>query len=120
MDLCDEIYPFPPGYYYDGEKFVCYHDATTVQKMRTDDFATAASTLREKSVEAVRQRLNSDAPVATCCLVAWTHPWSARLLPSFWASRFGPLQLGWTATRSTLSMRVRLPTIWELTIPNLS
>ena len=39
MDLCDEIYPFPPGYYYDGEKFVCYHDATTVQKMRTDDFA---------------------------------------------------------------------------------
>ena len=63
MDLCDEIYPFPPGYYYDGEKFVCYHDATTVQMMRTDDFATAASTLREKLVEAVRKRLNSDAPV---------------------------------------------------------
>ena len=31
--------------------------------MRTDDFATAASTLREKLVEAVRKRLNSDAPV---------------------------------------------------------
>ncbi|MDO4455604.1 MAG: asparagine synthase B [Ligilactobacillus agilis] len=63
LDLCDEIYPFPPGHYYDGEKFVCYHDARTVQMMRTDDFDTAAQTLREKLVAAVEKRLASDAPV---------------------------------------------------------
>nr|WP_252898427.1 hypothetical protein [Apilactobacillus ozensis] len=32
MPLCDKILPFPPGHYYDGDKFVCYHDPAMVEK----------------------------------------------------------------------------------------
>ena len=35
--LCARILPFPPGYYYDGERFVRYADLTTISAYSTDD-----------------------------------------------------------------------------------
>lgn len=63
LDLCDEIHPFVPGHYYDGEKFVAYHESGLTPKMSTDDFKTATSKIHDLLISAVDQRLASDAPV---------------------------------------------------------
>lgn len=63
MPVCKEIMPFPPGHYYDGEKFVCFNDVADVKLMHNDDVETIALNLRVKLIEAVKKRLQSDAPV---------------------------------------------------------
>ena len=40
VGLTKRIMPFPPGHYYDGEKFVCYCDIAAVDKYIDDDFET--------------------------------------------------------------------------------
>lgn len=63
MPVCKEIMPFPPGHYYDGEKFVCFNDVADVKLMHNDDVETIALNLRIKLIESVKKRLQSDAPV---------------------------------------------------------
>lgn len=63
MPVCKEIMPFPPGHYYDGEKFVCFNDVADVKLMHNDDVETIALNLRVKLIEAIKKRLQSDAPV---------------------------------------------------------
>ncbi|MCK8624310.1 asparagine synthase B [Apilactobacillus sp. M161] len=63
MPLCDKILPFPPGHYYDGEKFVCYHDPAMVSKMITPSLKEATKGIHDRLVAAVKKRLQSDAPV---------------------------------------------------------
>ena len=63
MPVCKEIMPFPPGHYYDGEKFVCFNDVADVKLMHNDDVETIALNLRVKLIESVKKRLQSDAPV---------------------------------------------------------
>ena len=63
FDLCDDILPFPPGHYYDGEKFVCYNDLSDVKLMNDDSIETIATELRERLVAGVKKRLQADAPV---------------------------------------------------------
>lgn len=63
VGLCDKITPFPPGHYYDGEKFVCYRDITKIQKFCYDDLDTVCTNIREKLVAGIQKRLDSDAPV---------------------------------------------------------
>ncbi len=63
FDLCDGIFPFPPGHYYDGEKFVCYNDLGDTKLMNDDDLETIAKELRERLISGVEKRLQSDAPV---------------------------------------------------------
>ena len=63
MPVCKEIMPFPPGHYYDGEKFICFNDVADVKLMHNDDVETIALNLRIKLIEAVKKRLQSDAPV---------------------------------------------------------
>lgn len=63
VDLCDGIMPFPPGHYYDGEKFVCYNDLSDTKLMNDDDIEVIAKELRERLVDGVEKRLQSDAPV---------------------------------------------------------
>ncbi|WP_295089108.1 asparagine synthase B [uncultured Catenibacterium sp.] len=63
MPVCKKIMPFPPGHYYDGEKFVCFNDVADVKLMHNDDVDTIALSLRVKLIEAVKKRLQSDAPV---------------------------------------------------------
>ena len=63
VGLCDKIMPFPPGHYYDGEKFVCYRDMTKIQNFCYDDIDTVCLNIREKLVAGIKKRLDSDAPV---------------------------------------------------------
>lgn len=63
MEYCDEIYPFPPGHYYEDGKFTQYHDLSTVDYFVQDDIPTIANKLREKLEVSVEKRLQSDAPI---------------------------------------------------------
>ena len=61
--LCERIQPFPPGHYYDGERFVRYADLTTVVSPSPDDLETVCKNIREKLIAGVEKRLDSDAPL---------------------------------------------------------
>ncbi len=61
--LCSKILPFPPGHYYDGERFVRYADLTTVPRYSDDDLETVCRNIREKLIAGVEKRLDADAPL---------------------------------------------------------
>lgn len=63
LSICDEIHPFLPGHYYDGEKFISYHKADLVSKISTDDFDTVTTNIHDLLIKAVDRRLVSDAPI---------------------------------------------------------
>lgn len=63
VGLCDKVIPFPPGHYYDGEKFVCYSDIAKVEKVCYDDLETVCKNIREKLIAGIEKRLDADAPV---------------------------------------------------------
>ena len=61
--FCGEIHAFPPGHFYDGQKFVQYRDLTTVTTFAPKDLDTHLKDIREKLIEGVRKRLVADVPV---------------------------------------------------------
>lgn len=63
VGLCDQIMPFPPGYYYDDGKFTCYRDITVVKTVSGDGIDTVCAKIRDKLIAGVVKRLDSDAPV---------------------------------------------------------
>ena len=63
VGLCNEIFPFPPGHYYDRGQFVRYADLTTVKQYVHDDLDTVCRNIRDKLVAGVEKRLDADAPV---------------------------------------------------------
>ena len=63
MGLRRRILPFPPGHYYDGERFVRYADLTTVEQPLPDDRETVCRNIREKLIAGVEKRLDADAPL---------------------------------------------------------
>ena len=63
VGLCARILPFPPGHYYDGERFVRYADLTTVEAFSPDDLETVCAVIREKLIAGVEKRLDADAPL---------------------------------------------------------
>lgn len=63
VGLCAKILPFPPGHYYDGEKFVCYRDIAKTERFCYDDIDTVCFNIREKLVAGIKKRLDADAPV---------------------------------------------------------
>ena len=63
VGLCEKILPFPPGHYYDGEKFVCYRDIAKTEKFCYDNLDTVCLNIREKLVAGIKKRLDADAPV---------------------------------------------------------
>ncbi len=62
LDLCDDIMPFPPGYYYDGA-FKCYNDLSDVKQFKQGTLDEIGSMIKKDLVEAVLKRLQSDAPI---------------------------------------------------------
>jgi len=63
MGLVAWILPFPPGYYYEDGKFVCYRDMTAVEQVLPDSLEQVCENIRRKLVRGVRKRLVSDAKV---------------------------------------------------------
>lgn len=60
---CERVESFPPGHYFDGEKFVQYKDLTTVVQYAPRDLDQHLKDIREKLIEGVRKRLVADVPV---------------------------------------------------------
>lgn len=61
--LCETILPFPPGCYWDGERFVRYADPAHVDQFVMDDEETVCRRLHDLLVAGVEKRLDADAPV---------------------------------------------------------
>ncbi len=62
-DICAEIYAFPPGYYFDGKKFLSYMDLTHVGKVVKGDVKTLSKKIHDLLARAVEKRLQADVPV---------------------------------------------------------
>ena len=60
---CSKIEAFPPGHFYDGEKFEKYIDLTTVIQHSSKPLEGHLKDIREKLIEGVRKRLVADVPV---------------------------------------------------------
>ncbi|MBR1416718.1 MAG: asparagine synthase B [Bacilli bacterium] len=63
VNICDKIMPFPPGHYYKDGKFICYYDATKYSKYIDDDINNICFKIKEKLIDGVLKRLDSDAPL---------------------------------------------------------
>lgn len=63
VGLAAEIMPFPPGHYWDGERFICYRDPAAVEEVCRDDVGTICRNIREKLVRGIEKRLDADAPL---------------------------------------------------------
>ena len=64
VGLCEEIKPFPPGYYWKGGAFIRYADVTTVDgPYITGDLDTICAGIRERLILGVDKRLDADAPL---------------------------------------------------------
>lgn len=63
VGLCDEITPFPPGCYYKDGNIVRYADPSRVEQVVRDDIDTVCRNIRNRLIDGVRKRLDSDTPV---------------------------------------------------------
>lgn len=63
VGLVGEIFPFPPGCYYRGGKFVRYRDIAHPSQVRRDDLETIYQSIHDKLVAGVEKRLVADAKV---------------------------------------------------------
>ncbi|MBR5771729.1 MAG: asparagine synthase B [Clostridia bacterium] len=63
VGLSDKIMPFPPGHYYDGEKFVCYNDIAKVDEYIDGSLEEICGNIHDKLVAGIEKRLDADAPV---------------------------------------------------------
>jgi len=61
-NLCKVVKPFPPGHYYDGEKFILYRDITDV-KPNNDSIEVIYEKISEYLIKSVEKRLQADAPL---------------------------------------------------------
>ncbi len=63
LGLTEKIMPFPPGHYWDGEKFVLYRDPAAVEAVCADDLETVCRNIHDKLVAGIEKRLDADAPL---------------------------------------------------------
>lgn len=64
IHYCDDIHPFPPGHYYDGQgQFIAYRKPWEVPIGPKVTMEKALEGIREKFIEGVRKRLSSDVPI---------------------------------------------------------
>ncbi len=61
--LCEEVVPFPPGYVYDGEKFVCYRDIAKVEQFVDHEMEEVYHHINDLLTKGVKKRLHADVPV---------------------------------------------------------
>ncbi len=63
IDLTDKVMPFPPGYCYDGEKFVRYCDIADVKEYINGGLDEICRGIHDRLVAGIEKRLDSDAPL---------------------------------------------------------
>lgn len=63
IELCDEVLPFPPGYYYADGCFTQYVDMTSVSEVVSDDLDVVCQNINKKLTDGIIKRLDSDVPL---------------------------------------------------------
>lgn len=63
VPICKKVMPFPPGHFWDGERFVCYMDIAHVDAICQDELPVVCQTIKEKLIRGIEKRLDSDAPL---------------------------------------------------------
>ena len=63
VGLCEEIRPFPPGYYYKDGAFIRFSDLTSVKTPVSGDLEKICVNIRHKLVDGIAKRLDSDVPI---------------------------------------------------------
>lgn len=63
LDFCEDIRPFPPGYYFDGDDFHSYLDLGEVKEFHKISDDEILKGINQRLVSAVEKRLQSDAEV---------------------------------------------------------
>lgn len=62
-DLCDDVYPFPPGYYYANGEFTQYVDMTEVKSVCDDSLEVIYKNINKRLTDGIIKRLDSDVPL---------------------------------------------------------
>jgi len=63
IGLSGKVSPFPPGCYYDGERFIRYCAIEETESFVTDNIDTICGKIHEKLVKGIEKRLDADAPL---------------------------------------------------------
>ncbi|MDQ0359728.1 asparagine synthase B [Breznakia pachnodae] len=63
VDLCDQIFPFPPGYFYQDGVFTCYHDVSQSSNFINKDIDVICKDIHDLLVDGIKKRMDADAPV---------------------------------------------------------
>lgn len=63
VNLCTDVFAFPPGHYYDGENFISYLDLGLVHLPVLQDEQKILAGIKDLLTEAVHKRLQSDAEI---------------------------------------------------------
>ena len=63
IKIADKVMPFPPGHYYDGDKFVLYNDISKSKCYHDDDLETIFKKINEYLTDGIVKRLDADAPL---------------------------------------------------------
>lgn len=61
--LCDQVFPFPPGHYYQDGTFTCYYDVGDIKELVNDDLRMITKTIHERLWSAVEKRMEADVPI---------------------------------------------------------
>lgn len=63
LNVCEKIVPFPPGYFYDGTKFVPYLKLYEIAGGQHKDMPHILDNIRNLMIKAVLKRLDADVPI---------------------------------------------------------
>ncbi|MCK4699897.1 MAG: hypothetical protein KAT38_06170, partial [Bacteroidales bacterium] len=65
--LCEQVKPFPPGHYYDGEKFGSFQDISSIEKYTEDSLEDVFKNINKLLTKGVEKRLHADVPMGFLC-----------------------------------------------------
>jgi asparagine synthase (glutamine-hydrolysing) len=65
--VCIDVKPFPPGHYYDGEKFYSYRDVSKVSNYHDDGIEEVCRKINYLLTRGVEKRMVADVPVGFLC-----------------------------------------------------
>ena len=63
VDLCEQIFPFPPGCYYQDGTFTCYHDISQASNFINKDTDEICKNIHTLLVEGIKKRMDADTPI---------------------------------------------------------
>ncbi|MCX8514531.1 MAG: asparagine synthase B [Burkholderiales bacterium] len=61
---CKQVFPFPPGFYFDGKQFFPYLQLYAINGSKHNNLAEVLPTIKNLLIKATKKRLHADVPVA--------------------------------------------------------